>query len=78
MARAGEWIVETHSLIIRSPASIAGTEDAAIGDVSTWRFLLASPALSPCQAVACHRFLADLRYGDIAVWSSTLRGFNAE
>lgn len=34
LARAGEWIVETHSLIVRSPASIAGTEDAAIGDVS--------------------------------------------
>lgn len=32
--QAGEWIVETHSLIVRSPASIAGTEDAAIGDVS--------------------------------------------
>lgn len=33
-AQAGEWIVETHSLTVRSPASIAGTEDAAIGDVS--------------------------------------------
>lgn len=35
-ALAGEWIVETHSLTVRSPASIAGTEDAAIGDVSTF------------------------------------------
>ena len=35
-ARAGEWIVETHSLTVRSPASLAGTEDAAIGDVSNF------------------------------------------
>lgn len=33
-SKAGEWIVETHSLIIRAPATIAGVEDAAIGDVS--------------------------------------------
>lgn len=33
-AAAGEWIVETHSLIVKAPAAIAGTEDAAIGDVS--------------------------------------------
>ena len=33
-AMAGEWIVETHSLIVRAPPAIAGVEDAAIGDVS--------------------------------------------
>lgn len=34
LSMAGEWIVETHSLVIRTPATIAGVEDAAIGDVS--------------------------------------------
>lgn len=34
LSMAGEWIVETHSLVIRAPATIAGVEDAAIGDVS--------------------------------------------
>ena len=32
-ANAGEWIVETHSLTVRAPATIAGIEDAAIADV---------------------------------------------
>ena len=34
LGMAGEWIVETHSFVIRAPATIAGVEDAAIGDVS--------------------------------------------
>ena len=34
ISAAGEWIVETHSLVIRAPATIAGVQDAAIGDVS--------------------------------------------
>lgn len=31
--RAGEWVVETHSLNVKAPAAIAGVEEAAIGDV---------------------------------------------
>jgi len=34
LSMAGEWSVESHSLVIRAPASIAGVQDAAIGDVS--------------------------------------------
>lgn len=30
---AGDWVVETHSMVIRAPPSIAGKEDAAMGDV---------------------------------------------
>lgn len=33
-AMAGEWVVETHSIVVRAPAAIAGVEDAAIGNVS--------------------------------------------
>lgn len=44
VVQAGEWIVETHSLIVRSPASIAGTEDAAIGDVSSSHSQLPEPS----------------------------------
>ena len=40
--RAGEWVVETHSLIVRAPPAIAGSEDAAIGDVSNLYFELCS------------------------------------
>ena len=35
-AAANEWIVETGSFFIRQPASIAGSEEAAIGDVSAF------------------------------------------
>lgn len=64
---AGDWIVETHSLVIRAPPSIAGTEDAAMGDVSQQlmhvlfdmtRVLRQMSAqlltsLTPCRAVWC-------------------------
>ena len=33
---AAQWVVETNSLRIKTPASAAGEYDAAIGDVRGW------------------------------------------
>lgn len=69
MVRAGEWVVETHSLIVRAPAAIAGVEDAAIGDVSNLCLLLRASVKQYQQSPSlCGQNLLDL----IAVWSAAL------
>ncbi|KAL3145489.1 hypothetical protein ABBQ32_003313 [Trebouxia sp. C0010 RCD-2024] len=58
-ALAGEWIVETHSLTVRSPASIAGTEDAAIGDFGVPLYgasMLSEVIRSTDNTLACQPF----------------------
>lgn len=59
MVRAGEWVVETHSLIVRAPAAIAGVEDAAIGDFGVPLYgasMLGEVASSTDNSLACEPF----------------------
>ncbi|DBA89887.1 TPA: hypothetical protein ACH3X2_004741 [Trebouxia sp. C0005] len=56
---AGEWIVETHSLVIRAPATIAGVEDAAIGDFGVPMYgasMLGELVRSTDNSLACEQF----------------------
>lgn len=54
---AGDWVVETHSMVIRAPPSIAGIEDAAIGDVSLLSCTACRCASHAYIAVTPHLFL---------------------
>ncbi|DBB12286.1 TPA: hypothetical protein ACH3X3_006385 [Trebouxia sp. C0006] len=59
LSMAGEWIVETHSLVIRTPATIAGVEDAAIGDFGVPMYgasMLGELVRSTDNSLACEPF----------------------
>ncbi|KAA6422834.1 MAG: vacuolar-sorting receptor 1-like isoform 1, partial [Trebouxia sp. A1-2] len=59
LSMAGEWIVETHSLVIRAPATIAGVEDAAIGDFGVPMYgasMLGELVRSTDNSLACEQF----------------------